>query len=227
MLTLADPLLLDIPLAGVDEPFVDLAGFLSCWQVDLSRSQISSRSRHFLKARRAVAERLQHAAGLLPNGLRLYIKEAYRPLARQRRSFDEHLARLRALKPDLDDIARFQQASLYVAPPEVAPHPTGAAVDVTLMDPAGYELDLGCPFNADSEESDGACYTQHPHLSETARANRAILIQTMQAAGFVNYPSEWWHWSYGDRYWAAVTQAPQALYRAVEENELDTMETTQ
>jgi D-alanyl-D-alanine dipeptidase len=24
----------------------------------------------------------------------------------------------------------------------------------------------------------------------------------MRATGFVNYPTEWWHWSYGDRYWA-------------------------
>jgi len=28
----------------------------------------------------------------------------------------------------------------------------------------------------------------------------------------VNYPTEWWHWSYGDRYWAFVTGAPHALY---------------
>ncbi|SUX54583.1 Uncharacterised protein [Chromobacterium vaccinii] len=45
----------------------------------------------------------------------------------------------------------------------------------------------------------------------------------MRDAGFVNYPSEWWHWSHGDRYWAAVTCAPAALYAAVEESALDTI----
>ncbi len=32
------------------------------------------------------------------------------------------------------------------------------------------------------------------------------------AAGLVNYPTEWWHWSYGDRYWAMATGAPGAIY---------------
>ncbi|WP_440028690.1 M15 family metallopeptidase [Chromobacterium amazonense] len=220
MLTLADPLLLDIALAGHDEPFVDLAAY-SDWDVDLSRSQIASRSPHFLKARHAVAERLRIAARHLPDGLRFCVKEAYRPLARQQRSYNEHLAKLRELRPELDETALLREASLYVAPPAVAPHPTGAALDVTLIDATGQELNMGCPFNADSEESAGACYTDSPGLSDQARANRAVLIRAMQAAGFVNYPSEWWHWSYGDRYWAAVCGAPQALYAAVDESFLE------
>ena len=28
----------------------------------------------------------------------------------------------------------------------------------------------------------------------------------------MNYPTEWWHWSFGDRYWALVTDSPTALY---------------
>jgi D-alanyl-D-alanine dipeptidase len=28
----------------------------------------------------------------------------------------------------------------------------------------------------------------------------------------VNYPTEWWHWSHGDRYWAFVTGADAAFY---------------
>ena len=35
-------------------------------------------------------------------------------------------------------------------------------------------------------------------------------------AGLVNYPTEWWHWSYGDRYWALVTGAAHALYGPVD-----------
>ncbi|WP_434632782.1 M15 family metallopeptidase [Chromobacterium sp. CV08] len=222
MLTLADPSLLDIPVAGHADPFVDLADYPD-WAVDLSRSQIASRSPHFLKARRAVAERLRDAARRLPDGLRLYVKEAYRPLARQQRSYDEHLARLRERRPELDEAQLLREASLYVAPPAVAPHPTGAALDLTLIDAAGMELDMGCPFNADSEESGGACHTDSPGLSDQARANRAVLIRAMLDAGFVNYPSEWWHWSYGDRYWAAVSGAPAALYAVVDESLLETI----
>jgi D-alanyl-D-alanine dipeptidase len=42
--------------------------------------------------------------------------------------------------------------------------------------------------------------------------DRAILAQALRPAGLVNYPTEWWHWSYGDRYWALVTGAPYATY---------------
>ncbi|WP_326954540.1 M15 family metallopeptidase [Amycolatopsis sp. NBC_01286] len=39
-----------------------------------------------------------------------------------------------------------------------------------------------------------------------------LLIGAMSAGGFVNYPSEWWHWSYGDRYWALATETAHAPY---------------
>jgi D-alanyl-D-alanine dipeptidase len=34
----------------------------------------------------------------------------------------------------------------------------------------------------------------------------------LTAVGMVNYPTEWWHWSYGDRYWALRTGVPNALH---------------
>ena len=45
--------------------------------------------------------------------------------------------------------------------------------------------------------------------------NRALLIELMSAAGFVNYGTEWWHWSYGDRYWAYNRGEPAARYASV------------
>ncbi len=32
-------------------------------------------------------------------------------------------------------------------------------------------------------------------LTEEERANRAILVEAMQAEGFKNYPKEWWHFT--------------------------------
>ncbi|WP_369824157.1 hypothetical protein [Anoxybacillus sp. UARK-01] len=46
-----------------------------------------------------------------------------------------------------------------------------------------------------------------------------MLAHALQPVGFVNDFTEWWHWSYGDRYWAVMTQANQALYSAVSEQE--------
>ncbi|WP_281286552.1 M15 family metallopeptidase [Herbidospora galbida] len=39
-----------------------------------------------------------------------------------------------------------------------------------------------------------------------------MLGTALTEAGLVNYPTEWWHWSYGDRYWAHVTGAGTARY---------------
>ena len=105
--------------------------------------------------------------------------------------------------------------SRYVSPPEIAPHSAGAAIDLTLCGSDGTELDLGTPVNASPEQSAGACYTHHPSVGGEARRNRATLSGALRAAGLVNYPTEWWHWSYGDRYWAMTASAPCAIYGAV------------
>lgn len=99
-----------------------------------------------------------------------------------------------------------------MSPPEIAPHSAGAAVDLTLADADGRELDMGTPMNANPEESDGACYTGADNITAEAGANRAVLGKALGAVGLVNYPTEWWHWSFGDRYWALMTGAPAALY---------------
>jgi D-alanyl-D-alanine dipeptidase len=49
-------------------------------------------------------------------------------------------------------------------------------------------------------------------LGQEARQNRILLLEAMESTGFVNYPHEWWHFSYGDRYWAYVKGQPAAIY---------------
>jgi len=102
-------------------------------------------------------------------------------------------------------------SSRFVAPLEVAPHVAGAAVDLTLTDAGGHDLDLGTPIDATPEQSAGRCYFG-ARVHAEARINRTILARALERAGLVNYPTEWWHWSYGDRYWALTTGAPAALY---------------
>ncbi|WP_329601537.1 MULTISPECIES: hypothetical protein [Burkholderia] len=47
------------------------------------------------------------------------------------------------------------------------------------------------------------------------------MIAALTRAGFTNYPSEWWHWSFGDRYWAVTQNESHAIYGPVEESMLD------
>ena len=73
---------------------------------------------------------------------------------------------------------------------------------------------MGTAVNASPEETQGACYTQGGGIPGEATRNRGLLIGAMAAAGFVNYPTEWWHWSYGDRYRAYAFGKPAAIYGA-------------
>ncbi|MBP5898101.1 M15 family metallopeptidase [Streptomyces sp. LBUM 1488] len=166
--------------------------------------------------RQGVLARLLHAQSLLPTGVSLLFVEGFRPPALQRRYFEEYSDELARGHPDWQAAELRAAASRFVSPPEIAPHCAGAAVDVTLIDHQGRELDMGTRVNASPEESDGACYTDAPGLSGPARTNRATLSRALAAAGMVPYRTEWWHWSFGDRYWALQTQQPAALYGPVE-----------
>ncbi|MEI3155363.1 MAG: M15 family metallopeptidase [Odoribacter sp.] len=59
--------------------------------------------------------------------------------------------------------------------------------------------------------------THSKGISRKARLNRKALCRLMRSEGFVNYPGEWWHFSYGDRMWAAYAHRKKAVYDTVVE----------
>ncbi|MEU1284855.1 M15 family metallopeptidase [Kitasatospora sp. NPDC005856] len=208
IILMSDPKVAAIPVAHRAEQLLDVRsgnGLL----VD-ERKQDGTGA--FAHLRAGVLDRLLDAQAALPDGLRLLFVEGYRPPALQSSYFDEYAAELRTANPDWPADRIRSATSRYVSPPEIAPHSAGAAVDLTLVDADGRELDLGTRVNASPEESAGACYTHADGISAQARANRRLLSDALTGAGLVNYPTEWWHWSYGDRYWALATGAPSALY---------------
>ena len=163
----------------------------------------------------SVARRLARARDALPQGVGLRVVGGYRTAAAQRAIIRSYAAQLRTAHPAIGAAALERLSSRFVAPLAVAPHVAGAAADLTLVDSSGRELDLGTPVDATPEQSEGACYFDAPQVSRQARAKRELLARVLRGAGLVNYPTEWWHWSYGDRYWALVTGAPAALYGPV------------
>ncbi|GHE76327.1 D-alanyl-D-alanine dipeptidase [Streptomyces longispororuber] len=197
-----------IPVTECGEPLVDVRRHGGLLVDDRQEDAAGA----FAYVRAGLLERLLKAQASLPDGLRLLFVEGYRPLSLQRSYFEEHMRELRALYPDWSAGRIHAAASRYVSPPSVAPHSAGAAVDLTLADADGRELDMGTRLDADPEDSDGACYTHAANIGARARAHRETLGSALTAAGLVNYPTEWWHWSFGDRYWALVTGAPAALY---------------
>ncbi|MER6383660.1 M15 family metallopeptidase [Streptomyces sp. NPDC001250] len=205
---MSDPKVAAVPVTESGERLVDvrLGGRLL---VDTRKQDPADAFAHL---REGVLERLLTAQTMLPTGIRLLFVEGYRPPSLQREYFEEYAGRLRAAHPGWSSQEIHSAASRYVSPPNIAPHSAGAAVDLTLADADGNELDLGTRMNADPEESAGACYTHAPNISEEARANRELLGTVLTAAGLMNYPTEWWHWSFGDRYWALLTGNATALY---------------
>ncbi|MFG2867375.1 M15 family metallopeptidase [Streptomyces sp. NPDC048338] len=205
---MSDPTVAAVPVTESGERLVDvrLGGRLL---VDTRKQDPADAFAHL---REGVLQRLLTAQTMLPAGLRLLFVEGYRPPSLQREYFEEYAGRLRAARPEWSAEQVHSAASRYVSPPDIAPHSAGAAVDLTLADVDGNELDLGTRMNADPEESAGACYTHAENISEEARANRKLLGTVLTAAGLVNYPTEWWHWSFGDRYWALIRGETAAHY---------------
>ena len=165
--------------------------------------------------RQGLALRLVDARNALPSDVDLKVIEGHRSIANQAAIIEQYTDELRELHPDADAVELNRLSSRFVAPLAVAPHVAGAAVDLTLVDSWGDELWMGTVVDATPEQSADACFF-NAEVDAEARRNRTILADALSGAGLVNYPTEWWHWSYGDRYWALLTGADHALYGPVE-----------
>ncbi len=75
-----------------------------------------------------------------------------------------------------------------------SPHSRGAAVDLTLIDGDGRELEMGTPFDTFSPLSHHGA----DGISLEARRNRLLLLGLMTTAGWDFYRNEWWHYQLFD-----------------------------
>lgn len=164
-----------------DDPLVDITTLDSTFVLDMRYA----RPENFLKRtmydraiallRRPVAERLVRVQkSLAKQGLRLKIWDAYRPHSVQ--------IEMWKLVPNEDYVAN---------PKKGSSHGRGAAVDITLVDATGKELDMGTPHDDFSTRA----WPESPEVPEAARVNRRKLKAAMEAEGFVQIKTEWWHFS--------------------------------
>ena len=124
------------------------------------------------------AEQLAEAVRLaLRHDLRLKIFDAFRPTEAQWKLWDH--------TPDPEFLAHPERGS---------PHSRGVAVDLTLIDGAGNELDMGTGFDAFTRLS----HHGNPDVSRAAEKNRLLLMGIMTTAGWDFYRNEWWHYQLFD-----------------------------
>ena len=110
-------------------------------------------------------------------GLRLKIFDGYRPLSVQKKMW--------SIIPD----------ERYVANPKKGSrHNRGCAVDLTLIDSTGNELDMGTKYDDFTEKSHIDFYDLPDHVIK----NRRLLLETMTKFGFTPLQTEWWHFDYKD-----------------------------
>lgn len=164
--------------------------------------------------REGVARRLAAAQRALPEGHRLQILEGYRRPVVQRKLLRLAYEQVRQEHPRWSEREVTVVAAAWAGGPLAAlpaPHPTGGAVDVTLLGPGGEPLDLNGPR--------GWCAATAPTVSpvipDEACDHRQVLVFALAGAGLVNDPAEWWHWSFGDPAWAARSGRPEAIYDVV------------
>lgn len=162
------------------------------------------------QCRRTVAKKLAQAASKLPQGYGIYIFDSLRSLTVQKALYDQYREVAAREHPGLSPRELDDVIDEFVALPvkrldRPSPHATGGAVDLTLCKD-GQLLDMGTGFDDFTDLAHTAALEENcPPGLETARQNRRILYWLMDSVGLVNYSSEWWHFAYGERQWAART----------------------
>ncbi|MDR1860059.1 MAG: M15 family metallopeptidase [Bacteroidales bacterium] len=131
--------------------------------------------------------------------LRLIILDAVRPRNIQRKMWDK---------------VKGTPLNIYVSNPvNTSLHNFGAAVDITIVDAKGRELDMGTPFDYFGEKAHinkEMLLLQQGKLTEQQLQNRLLLRNAMKQAGFRALPTEWWHFN------ACSREEAKAKYKVIE-----------
>ena len=109
-------------------------------------------------------------------GLKIKIFDCYRPLDVQKKMW--------AIVSDPNYVANPAKGSI---------HNRGGAVDITLVDNNGKELDMGTTFDFFGLESSHL----YKKLSSKVIKHRKLLKKIMLKNHFESFDSEWWHYNLG------------------------------
>jgi zinc D-Ala-D-Ala dipeptidase len=196
------------------EPLVDLAEYDFVLEPAYYNQGLTDESRMFL--RKGVADKLAHTQAAL-GGYRFKIWDGYRPRVLQNKIFERTKEEFQHMHPEWDGTTLDQHTATYVAdgrkPEHIPAHSTGGAVDLTLVDSEGKELDMGTGFDHFGPEAAPFYFDTGDHM--VAAAHRRLLRDALSAEAFVVYPEEWWHFDFGTERWARECKQPRALYGEV------------
>jgi zinc D-Ala-D-Ala dipeptidase len=110
----------------------------------------------------------------IKKGYRIKIFDCYRPLDVQKKMWK--------IVPDANYVANPSRGSI---------HNRGGAVDITLVDNTGKEVDMGTTFDHFGPESSHF----YKEFSKEILKNRKFLKKIMLKNNFESFDSEWWHYN--------------------------------
>jgi len=123
--------------------------------------------------RKGTAEKLDKANKILmKQGYRLKVWDAYRPQWAQEILYKSA-----------------ENKSVFADPKTGSVHTRGAAVDVTLVDAEGNELDMPSGHDDMTKKA----WRTYEEATPEQRKNALILENAMKEAGFIPLKTEWWH----------------------------------
>jgi D-alanyl-D-alanine dipeptidase len=175
------PVLLDIAKETDDNAFVNLKNYSNDFVYDMKyatddnflKEKVYPCAECFLRVK-TVKSLLEANKMFLAKGYKIKLYDCYRPKAIQKKMFQ--------LVPDANYVANPKKGSI---------HNRGGAVDISLVDFNGIELDMGTKFDFFGKEASH----NYLSLSDTVLANRKLLKEIMLQNNFKSFDSEWWHYN--------------------------------
>lgn len=165
---------------------------------------------HPVLLRKSVAMKLYKVADSLPEDVYLKVYSAFRSRIAVYNIWKQEEERMTKENPHMNRGELLKLVNAKVSSPTVnmGGHDTGAAVSVALCDVNRNDFDFGTKIREKR---------QKVSLTKEQMENRKMLKKFMKSQKFVNDPTRWWHFSYGDKAWSAYRgRRNAAIYGAVE-----------
>lgn len=219
-LLISDPKILSIPAIDNKEELIDLKNQQI---IAFGPSPEIPNNSNYTKMRKTIYDKLLIAQSLLPRDLRFCIYEAYRSLDLQQKLFKNRFNLIKNEHQNWSNEEIFLETTKLISPvvnldgsKNIPPHSTGAAIDIYLINNKNYAVDMGIETKNWMQDIDGSISaTNSSKITQEAKEYRNIMSNVLEEVGFVNYYTEYWHWSYGDKYWAYYKKEANAFYTSI------------
>src|SRR3989339_134113 len=200
-----------INIKECNEPLVNINKVCPNIIINLGKRRMKKEKTAYL--RKTVAEMIWRAEKELPDGMTFIINDAWRPQYVQEEIKKWFIDRFSKKHPSWTTDKIIKEVEKYVAPSDgknASGHMTGGAVDLRL-----WKNGRKIPMKSSKLTYQENAKSFQPKLSKYIQQNRETMFASLKKAGLSNYPKEYWHWSYGDIWWAKRNKKKIAIYGVI------------